>query len=134
LSGDPPRLVATAQSPIPQGVVLEVFAGADGAPLRAAFFPRAGAPRGSVVLSPGRTEPIEKYFEVIEELRGRGFAVLAHDWRGQGLSHRLLPDCRKGHCQDWRHYVADHKALIDAFEAVSWPSPWGMSRALMRRC
>ena len=29
----------------------------------------AATPRGTVIVSPGRTEPIEKYFEVIAELR-----------------------------------------------------------------
>ena len=48
-----------------------------GAALRAARFPAdAAAPyRGVCVLLNGQTEFIEKYFEVIDELRGRGFAV-----------------------------------------------------------
>ena len=33
---------------------------------------------------------IEKYFEVVGELRRRGFAVAVLDWRGQGGSSRLL--------------------------------------------
>jgi lysophospholipase len=63
----------------------EWFEGSDGLRLRAALFP-AENPRGSVVLSGGRTEFIEKYLEVIGEFVGRGFTVLTHDWRGQGLS------------------------------------------------
>src|ERR1043165_5844405 len=39
--------------------------------------------RGVCVLLNGQTEFIEKYFEVIDELRGRGFAVATMDWRGQ---------------------------------------------------
>ena len=39
--------------------------------------------RGTVVLSPGRTEPIEKYYEVIGNFLARGWCVLTHDWRGQ---------------------------------------------------
>jgi len=39
--------------------------------------------RGVCVLLNGQTEFIEKYFEVIDELRGRGFAVATLDWRGQ---------------------------------------------------
>ena len=57
---------------------------------------RRGAPHLRVcVLLNGQTEFLEKYFEVIDELRGRGFAVAALDWRGQGGSGRLvLPEAR----------------------------------------
>ncbi|MFX9169433.1 alpha/beta hydrolase, partial [Acinetobacter baumannii] len=82
-----------------------------------------GAARGSVVLSPGRSEPIEKYFEVIGELQARGFTVLVHDWRGQGLSHRMLPDALAGHAPDWRTYLHDFDAMIAAFRA-RLPEPW----------
>ena len=51
--------------------------------LELADLDRLYRPPGKVVLSGGRTEPIEKYFEVIEDLTGRGFVVLAHDWRGR---------------------------------------------------
>ena len=44
--------------------------------------------RGICVLLNGQTEFIEKYFEVIDELRGRGFTVATMDWRGQGGSSR----------------------------------------------
>lgn len=89
---------------------------ADGVRLRAALFP-ATSPRGSVLLSSGRTEFIEKYGEVIGELVGRGFSVLTHDWRGQGLSDRLLPDRLKGHARSFDDFVADHRLLLDRFEA-----------------
>src|ERR1700742_224111 len=66
------------------------------------------AARGVCVLLTGQTEFIEKYFEVIDELRGRGFAVAALDWRGQGGSGRLVPDNPlKGHIQDFADYDAD---------------------------
>jgi lysophospholipase len=76
-----------------------------------------------VVLSPGRTEPIEKYFEVVEDLLNRGFAVLTHDWRGQGLSARALPDRLKGHARGYKPFLADYRALLDTFEA-RLPKPW----------
>jgi lysophospholipase len=53
--------------------------------------------RGSVIVAPGRTEFIEKYFEVIRELQERGFAVFCIDWRGQGLSGREVENSLKGH-------------------------------------
>lgn len=116
-------LVEIPEAPIPPGAAAEWFEGTDGARLRAALFPAMGAPRGSVVLSGGRTEPIEKYFEVIGELQARGFTVLAHDWRGQGLSARALPDRLKGHADGFQPFLDDYRALLAAFEA-RLPKPW----------
>jgi lysophospholipase len=115
-------LLSLAASPPPAGGLAEWVRGADGVRLRAALFPCA-SPRGSVVLSPGRTEPIEKYYEVVEELRGRGFTVLVHDWRGHGLSARLTPDPLKGHAGDWRAFMGDYQRVLEAF-AGRLPKPW----------
>ena len=69
-----------------------------------------------MVLSPGRTEHIEKYVEVVHELVGRGFSVVVHDWRGQGLSDRLYTDRLRGHAVGFDDFIADFKVLIDVFE------------------
>lgn len=66
-----------------------------------------GAPRGSVIVAPGRTEFIEKYFEVIRELQQRGFAVFCIDWRGQGLSGREVQNGQKGHLASFDDPVND---------------------------
>lgn len=116
-------LVGTAAAPVPEGAAAEWFAGADGARLRAALFRPDVPARGSVVVSPGRTEPIEKYFEVARRLTARGFVVLVHDWRGQGLSHRALPDRRLGHADGWGEFLADFRALLAVFE-TRLPRPW----------
>ena len=116
-------LVEIPEAPIPVGAAAEWIQGAGGTRLRAALFPAAGPARGSVVLSGGRTEPIEKYFEVIGELQGRGFTVLAHDWRGQGLSQRALPDRLRGHAQGFQAFLDDFRALLAAFE-LRLPKPW----------
>src|SRR5262249_34333400 len=92
------------------------FRGAGGRRLRAAFAP-AEKPIGSVVLSPGRTEHIEKYVEVVHELVGRGFNVVVHDWRGQGLSDRLASHRVRGHAVGFDDFLVDFKALIDLFES-----------------
>jgi lysophospholipase len=76
-----------------------------------------------VVVSPGRSEPIEKYFEVVQDLLDRGFVVLVHDWRGQGLSHRALPDRLKGHAAGFKEFLGDYQALLAAFE-TRLPKPW----------
>jgi lysophospholipase len=113
---DAAPLIATPEAPIPPGGAAWWVAGADGAPLRAALFKPDGPARGSVVLSGGRTEPIEKYFEVIGELLDRGFTVLAHDWRGQGLSQRFLPDRIRGHAEGFDTFLSDYEALLAAFQ------------------
>ena len=113
----------------PPGGSGEWFRGAGGLRLRAAFWTPstlvARKPRGTVIVSPGRTEPIEKYFEVIGNFLARGFCVLAHDWRGQGLSARLLPDRLKGHARAVEEFLDDYARLLDAYESRA-PKPWVM--------
>jgi lysophospholipase len=116
-------LVTIPEAPVPPGGGAEWFAGAGGAKLRGALFTPKGRARGSVVLSTGRTEPIEKYFEVIGDLLARGFVVLAQEWRGQGLSHRELPDRLKGHAIGHQPYLDDYRAMLEAFE-TRLPKPW----------
>src|SRR3984885_4243812 len=86
-----------------------------GARLRAAKFPAApDVPyRGVCVLLNGQTEFIEKYFEVIDELRGRGFAVATMDWRGQGGSARHTDDNRKSFVGDFSEYDEDLDTLMN---------------------
>ena len=127
---EPAPLVTVPEAPIPPGGGAEWFTGADGAKLRAALFTPASGVRGSVILSPGRTEPIEKYFEVVEDLLSRGFAVLVHDWRGQGLSARMAKDPLAGHAGSWRVFLSDFNRMVSAFEA-RLPKPWvGMGHSM----
>ena len=92
--------------------------------LRVARFSPQGAVRGSVVLSPGRTEAIEKYGEVALALVERGFVVLTHDWAGQGLSERFLVDGRRGDIDGgWRAFLADFGDVVTSY-ASELPRPW----------
>ncbi|ALL13818.1 alpha/beta fold hydrolase [Caulobacter henricii] len=116
-------LVSIPEAPVPDHGTAEWFGGADGATLRAACFFPEREPRGSVIVSPGRSEPIEKYFEVVQDMLDRGFAVLVHDWRGQGLSARALPDRLKGHARGFKPFLSDFTALLDTFED-RLPKPW----------
>lgn len=120
-SAEAAPLFETPDAPIPTGGAAEWFVGAGGARLRAALFRPDGQSRGSIVVSPGRTEPIEKYFEVVRRLTTDGFTVLVHDWRGHGVSFRLSD--RGGDARGWRDFVADYAALLAAFEA-RLPKPW----------
>lgn len=74
--------------------------------------PDRGAARGDALLLNGRTEFVEKYDEAARRLAGVGFRVWSLDWRGQGLSTRLLPDPKKGHIDDYAAYLRDLDALV----------------------
>lgn len=94
--------------------------------LRAMAWPQTGgqAAKGSVLILQGRTEYIEKYYETIGELRARGFAVAAFDWRGQGLSGRALEDNHKGHVMDFSEYHHDLDAFLEQCALPSLPQPY----------
>lgn len=85
----------------------------DGTELRHAIWrPTAKPQMGTVCVFTGRAEFIEKYFEVVAELRRRGFGVAMIDRRGQGGSGRPLSDPRKGHVDDFSQYDADLRAFM----------------------
>ncbi len=117
------ELVATPDNPLPDGAAVLGVRTRDGRQLRVATFACPDA-RGTVALLQGRAEFIEKYFETIEDLRARGFNVVAMDWRGQGLSERELDNPLKGHVDDFAHYQRDLEALIETVLRPSWPQPW----------
>ena len=118
-------LMSVPGAAVPPNGVGEWWRGAGGLRLRAALWTPEGQPRGTVILSTGRTEPIEKYYETVADFLARDFMVLAHDWRGQGLSARLLPDRLKGHARAVEEFLDDYSRLLDAFEARA-PKPWIM--------
>ena len=118
-------LMAIPEARPPEGGVGEWYRGAGGLRLRLGFWSPQGMAKGTVFVSPGRTEPIEKYYEVVGDLLARGFAVVVHDWRGQGLSARLMPDRLKGHARSESEYLDDFQRLLDVFEGRA-PKPWLM--------
>lgn len=119
------QLVALAKNPVPSGAVVGHFAGHDGTKLRFARWEATRGPkRGTVCVFPGRGEFIEKYFEVIADLRRRGFAVAAMDWRGQGRSDRALPNPRKGHVRDFAEYDRDLLRFLKEIVLPDCPPPF----------
>lgn len=118
-------LLDLQDNPIPSGTVLTPVTTADGITLRACRFPATlGPPRGTVCLFQGRAEQVEKYFPVVEQLRRRGFAVVAFDWRGQGGSSRLLRNPAKGHVADFLHYERDIDAIRRQIVLPDCPPPY----------
>jgi len=103
------RLVATDDDPIPPGAEVDRIVAADGTALRVARWLPAGASRGTVVILNGRTEFIEKYFEVIGDLLRRHYAVATLDWRG-----------------DFGLYVSDLRRVFTRFVEPVCPRPYRM--------
>ena len=92
--------------------------------LRYSVWNASGTARGTILLLTGRGEFIEKYAtEVVGELLGRGFDVMAIDWRGQGLSDRPLPDHDAGHIDSFATYIADLRLFIDTIVAPGAVGP-----------
>lgn len=118
-------LVSIPSNPIPEGAIDGRIKASDGAELRFARWPAGDVKRqGTVCIFPGRAEMIEKYFEVVSELRERGFAVAVLDWRGQGGSSRVLADLRKGHVGDFGEYQLDLEAFMKQIVLPDCPPPY----------
>jgi lysophospholipase len=116
-------LVSIPANPVPDNFVAGTLKTRDGVSLRfARWLPPAGR-KGTVVLLQGRAEWIEKYFETVRDLRARGFAVATIDWRGQGLSDRMLSDRHKGYVRDFADYETDLETLIHEIVLPDCPPP-----------
>ncbi|MGQ0532836.1 MAG: alpha/beta fold hydrolase [Caulobacteraceae bacterium] len=122
----------------PEGAEEHWLEGRGGVKVRVLTAPSTrGQARGSVIVAPGRTEFIEKYFEVIRELQGRGFAVFCIDWRGQGLSGREVENSLKGHLATFDDPVNDLSTALKLL-ADRLPRPYiglahSMGGAIMLR-
>lgn len=79
-------------------------------------YPESRIPNAVVVILPGRTEFIEKYFETARDLTARNLAVWILDWHGQGKSPRFpgLPP-ERGHGHDFSFYVHDLHEFIQGY-------------------
>jgi lysophospholipase len=119
------ELIAAPGNQIPSNPIVGSVTTPDGITLRyARWRPTARKHRGTVCIIQGRSEFIEKYFEVIVELRRRGFGVVAFDFRGQGGSQRLLPDSRRGHVDDFGDFVTDIRTITETIMTPHMPKPW----------
>jgi|RhiMetdeSRZDD1v2_1073273.scaffolds.fasta_scaffold194041_2 lysophospholipase len=117
------KLVSIPANPVPDNVVTGNLASPDGRKLRFARWAPPLGRKGTVCILPGRAEFIEKYFETVRDLRARGFAVAVLDWRGQGLSDRVLSDTRKGHIEDFSEYDNDLATFMQQVVLPDCPPP-----------
>ncbi|MGB3406503.1 MAG: alpha/beta hydrolase [Jannaschia sp.] len=92
--------------------------------VRAAVWPEGT--RGTVFVFPGRTEYIEKYSDAARHLGAQGFACVAVDWRGQGLTERPKHSRHVGHVNDFSDFQHDVDVLLHHADAMDLPRPWYM--------
>ncbi|HYD15686.1 MAG TPA: alpha/beta hydrolase [Hyphomicrobium sp.] len=119
------KLVALAKNPVPGGAVAGELKTRDGALLRFVRWEATRGPRrGTVCLFGGRGEFVEKYFEVVADLRRRGYAVATMDWRGQGGSSRPLADPRKGHVSSFSEFDSDLTLFMKEIVLPDCPPPF----------
>ena len=119
------ELFSLARNPVPSGAVVGTFPGYDGQPMRYARFEATRGPRrGTVCLFHGFTEFIEKYFEMIADLRRRGYAVATMDWRGHGGSYRAVTADQRGHIKCFTEYDQDIAAFMREIVLPDCPPPY----------
>lgn len=105
---------------------------ADGIRIRAVIWEGGG--RGTAFVFAGRSEYVEKYGRMIGRLVARGLTVVAHDWRGQGLSDRHPQHPTLGHVEDFRDYQKDWAALAAHPALEGAPQPFYMFAHSMGGC
>jgi lysophospholipase len=90
----------------PPGFVWGSFNVPGGARLRWGHL-RSATPCAECVMVGGFTEFVEKYFETMVDLSGRGFSVWCLDWRGQGGSARPQRWPSRPRPRRFRHDASD---------------------------
>ncbi len=120
----PADLVILPGHPPPESAQVIWYKGRNGRKLRMLYAPAPKSndvkTRALAIVCPGRTEFIEKYFEVARDLQARGFAVAIFDWPGQGLSERQHRNPAAGHIRSYGVYV---DALVRGLEKISSRAP-----------
>lgn len=95
----------------PQNWQQDFFTNKRGMNIRYGFvFPKKA--KALIAINVGLSEFCEKYFEVINELVAKGFAVSIHDWAGQGMSDRYLANPHKRHIHTYQNDVDDYFDLM----------------------
>ncbi len=79
---------------------------------------------GTVLLLSGRGEYLEKYHETAADLNKRGFDVYSFDWRGQGLSSRMLANRQKGFVETYDDYLGDLDRFMQTIMMPAAEAPY----------
>jgi lysophospholipase len=117
------QLFPTPENQAPPGAEVSTVTTEDGITLRV-MHALVSAPRGTIVICGGRGDFIERYFETMKDLMSRGYAIAAFDWRGQGLSQRLLPNRLRGFVKRMADYDKDLAAVMTSHVLPTCPGPY----------
>lgn len=117
----------------PKGGAAHWLTTSDGLRIRAAHW-NADAPKGTVLIFPGRTEYAEKYGDAAREFVNAGYAVVAIDWRGQGLADRMQPERGLGYVKEFGDYQHDVTAVMAHIKALGLPEPYYLVGHSMGGC
>ncbi|MGB1077207.1 MAG: alpha/beta fold hydrolase, partial [Bdellovibrionales bacterium] len=90
----------------------DFFTNARGRQIRYGYVFPKGA-KALICINVGLSEFCEKYFEVINDLISKEYAVSIHDWMGQGMSDRYLANPHKRHIGTYQDDVDDYFNLMD---------------------
>tara|TARA_B100001540_G_scaffold56363_1_gene50949 strand:+ start:3867 stop:4868 length:1002 start_codon:yes stop_codon:yes gene_type:complete len=79
--------------------------------------------KGTFLLQQGHNEFIEKYYETIQEILDRGFYVVCYDWRGQGMSDRMIKNINKQFIRDFSIHISDLSFILNEIINKNFPKP-----------
>ena len=116
-------LLETAEKQAPEGLVPRLVRTPDEYDLRCATARPPSGARGTVTILTGRGDYIERHYELISALLARRYAVAIFDWRGQGLSQRLLKNRLKGHIRSFNEYATDLETVMRQVVLPDLPPP-----------
>ena len=100
---------------MPEGFSVETFTRAPDRPIRFGHVaPQSSQkPRATVIILPGLSEYMEKYYEVMHDLLDKNLEVWSLDWMGQGGSGRYLSNLSKRHASRFQDDIDDLHHLIE---------------------
>tara|TARA_R110002051_G_scaffold264959_1_gene324869 strand:- start:10031 stop:10966 length:936 start_codon:yes stop_codon:yes gene_type:complete len=117
----------------PTGGVAHWVTTADGLQIRVGHWTEPQM-KGTILLFPGRTEYIEKYGPAAADFVARGYAVVAVDWRGQGIADRTTGTPTLGDVVDFKDYQKDVTAAVAHVRDLGLPKPYYLVAHSMGGC
>ena len=105
------------------GAAYYVYA-SDGVRLRVAIWNNDTHENGTVFLLPGISSFIERNAHSAVDFDSFGFSTIVLDWRGHGLSDRLVKNPKIVHINKFTEYQNDIHALLETAEALQLRKPW----------
>ncbi len=117
------ELVSTPDNPAPPGAHCTTVMTGDGISLRT-MSARVANSKGTVVVFGGRADFMERYFETMRDLMGRGYCVASLDLRGQGGSQRITTNPLRGHINRFAEYDEDVRSFMTQVVLPDCPPPY----------